>query len=150
VLSVCSLLRHEQSKSRADQSLNDRSDLDLHKSEAPIEISSLNIDLTIDELGLTEYAVNGVLDIYVVERRISARNGDVESGKDAIFVKGSAWVTQHFPIAVYCFGTLKLIALNRSILFHNLCEDWLCCSLHSEYSPIESEQRRWSIQLKMR
>jgi hypothetical protein len=87
------LLRHEQSKSRADQSLNDRSDLDLHTSEAPIEISNLNIDLTIDELGLTEYAINGVLDIYVVERKISARNGDMESGKDAIFVKGSSWVT---------------------------------------------------------
>jgi hypothetical protein len=61
------------------------------------------MDLTIDELGLTEYAINGVLDIYVVERKISARNGDMESGKDAIFVKGSAWVTQHFPIAIHCF-----------------------------------------------
>jgi hypothetical protein len=102
VLSVCSLFRHEQSKSRVDQGLNDRSDLDLHTSEAPIEISSLNLDLTIDELGLTEYAINGVLNIYVVERKISARNGDSESGKDAIFANGSAWVSQRFLIAFHC------------------------------------------------
>jgi hypothetical protein len=132
-----------------DQVVNDQSDLDLHTSEAPIEISSLNINLTIDELGLTEYAINGVLDIYVVERKTSARNGDTESGKDAIFVNGSAWVNQHFVKPSTAFRILQLSIQHRSIQFHNLCEEWLCCFLHFEYSRTESELRRWSIQLKM-
>jgi hypothetical protein len=92
VLSVCSIARHE--KPNGDQRVVERTDLDLHTSEAPIGLSSSNIDLTIDELGLTECAINGVLNIYVVERKISVGNGDLEPGKDAIFEKGSAWVSQ--------------------------------------------------------
>jgi len=57
------------------------------------------MDLTIDTLGLTEHAINGVLNIYVVERQISVRNANKESGKDAIFIDGSAWASQHFPVA---------------------------------------------------
>jgi hypothetical protein len=58
----------------------------------PIETSSLNMGLTIDELGLTDCAINGVLNVYVVQRKISAGQVDTESGKDAIFVNSSAWV----------------------------------------------------------
>jgi hypothetical protein len=91
VLSVCSRARHE--RSNADSGFADRSDLDLHTSETPIETSSLNMGLTIDELGLTDYAINGVLNIYVVQRKLSAEMVDTESGKDAIFVNGNAWVS---------------------------------------------------------
>jgi hypothetical protein len=89
------MARHEKTLG-GDQALDVRSDLDLHTSEAPIEISSLNIDLTIDELGLTDFAINGVLDVYVVERKLSQGKTETESGKDAIFVHGNAWVSQHF------------------------------------------------------
>ncbi|KAE9366198.1 hypothetical protein N431DRAFT_549163 [Stipitochalara longipes BDJ] len=92
VLSVCSRARHDKSSGEVDQSLVDQADLDLHTSEAPIEISSLNMDLSIDELGLTECAINGVINIYVVERKISSERGKAESGKDAIFANGSAWI----------------------------------------------------------
>jgi hypothetical protein len=85
------MARHEK-KSGGDQEHDGRSDLDLHTSEAPIEISSLNIDLTMDELGLTDYAINGVLDIYVIERKLPQGKAETESGKDAIFLDGSAWV----------------------------------------------------------
>jgi hypothetical protein len=50
------------------------------------------MDLTIDELGLTECAINGVLNIYVVERKVSTGKVDAESGKDAIFTNGSSWI----------------------------------------------------------
>jgi hypothetical protein len=53
------------------------------------------MDLTIDELGLTEYAINGILNIYAVQRMISVGKVDAESGKDAIFVNGSCWVSQN-------------------------------------------------------
>lgn len=92
VISICSTSRHGDSSGRG-QGTDARSDLDLHTSEAPIQTSSLNIDLTIDELGLVDYAVNGVLDIFVVERKISLGQKEGESGKDAIFTNESACVS---------------------------------------------------------
>jgi hypothetical protein len=92
VISICSRSRHGNSSTRG-QGTDARSDLDLHTSEAPIETSSLNIDLTIDELGLVDYAINGILDIYVVERKLSLGQKEGESGKDAIFIDDNAWVS---------------------------------------------------------
>jgi hypothetical protein len=107
----------------------------------------------IDELGLIECAINGVVNIYVVERKISPGNGTAESGKDAIFANSSPWVsrpahpmTSQLPTVDY----LKLNMRNSFTLFHKLCVEWLCYSPLCAFSQIELVQRKWTIQLKMR
>ena len=96
--------RHEKSARRRsggdDPSESAWYDLDLHTSESPIEASILNLDLTIDELCLTDCAINGVLNIYVVERKASPASNQGESGKDAIFLTGDPWVSFETFLAV--------------------------------------------------
>lgn len=67
--------------------------LDLHTGEIPIETA--NLDLTIDQLGLKDCAVNGVLTIYALERRVSVAYKERRSGKDAIFRISDFWVSCH-------------------------------------------------------
>jgi len=52
------------------------------------------MDLPINKLGLIDCAINGVINIYVVERKISLEIGDPEAGKDAIFANGSSWASE--------------------------------------------------------
>lgn len=46
--------------------------LDLRTLELPVELSMVNMNLSLDDLCLTECAIDGILDIYVVERRFAA------------------------------------------------------------------------------
>jgi hypothetical protein len=102
IISICSKIRHEvlkYEKSETDRLENPSCVLDLHTSEAPIETSTLNLDLTIDQLCLTDCAINGVLNVYVVIRKLSTGGAERESGKDAIFLDGDAWVSQCFALS---------------------------------------------------
>jgi hypothetical protein len=67
-----------------------RSVLDLHTSEVPIETAKL--DLTIDQIDLKDSMVNGVLNIYVIQRKIPGTTINRGSGKDAIFSEADHWV----------------------------------------------------------
>ncbi|KAF4633485.1 hypothetical protein G7Y89_g4628 [Cudoniella acicularis] len=101
VLSLCSKNRHRsrskddaENKSEVpepDLTAFGRSVVDIHTSEAPIELSQLNLNLTLQQLGLIDLTINGVLDIFVVERKVSHQNAAEELGKDAIFLNGDAW-----------------------------------------------------------
>ncbi len=97
-----------------------------------------------DELGLIGCAINGVVNIYVVEGKISLGNGTAEPGKDAIFANSSPWVsgpahpvTFQLPAVDY----LKLNMRNSFTLFHKLSVEWLCYSPLCAFSRIELVQR---------
>lgn len=73
-ISVCCEQRHSRSGSaNSGDGLSNRTSngLDLHTSECPIEMSTLNAALSLDALGLVDCAIDGVLNIYAVERRLS-------------------------------------------------------------------------------
>ena len=57
-------------------------------------ILSLNMDLTINQLGLNEYTIKGVINIYTAQRMISVGKVNTNSRKDAIFVNASCWASQ--------------------------------------------------------
>jgi hypothetical protein len=94
VLAVCSKTRHGKSDVEYWNGSSHNTCLDLHTSEAPIEMSALNRNFTIDELCLADLAINGVINIYVVERKVAPIGMETESGKDAIFLDCDAWVSQ--------------------------------------------------------
>lgn len=98
MVSLCSRARHddEDSPHPTADGLGGgwRKTLDLHTSEAPIETT--NLDRTVDDLGLRECTVNGVLNIYAVERAIPETNSARGSGQDAIFTRADCWVCHQF------------------------------------------------------
>jgi hypothetical protein len=67
-----------------------RSVLDLHTSELPIETAKL--DLTIDQIDLNDSMVNGVINIYVIQRKATGAVINRDSGKDGIFIEADYWV----------------------------------------------------------
>ena len=46
-------------------------------------------------------AINGVINLYVVQRKISDATVETELGKDAIFLDGYAWVSR----VSYCLSS---------------------------------------------
>ncbi|PVH87391.1 hypothetical protein DL98DRAFT_448903 [Cadophora sp. DSE1049] len=69
------------------------------------------MDLSLDDLCLTECAIDGILNIYVVERRFSASDGsENESGKDAIFLESDAW---RHPVIQSARGLAMLLSSLR-------------------------------------
>ena len=62
-------------------------EVDLHTSEAPIEITGSNAQLTLLDAGLDDCTINGVLNIYAVKRLAPSciTDNNVDKGKDAIF-----------------------------------------------------------------
>jgi hypothetical protein len=67
--------------------------LDLHTSEVPIEATDLS--LTIEEIGLGDCTVNGVLNIYAVARTFSSNPPIRGTGQHAIFMNADFWVCWH-------------------------------------------------------
>lgn len=67
--------------------------VDIHTSEAPIEVSRCNLNLSLQQLGLIDLTINGVLDIFAVERKVMPHTITKDLGKDAIFLNGDAWVS---------------------------------------------------------
>lgn len=65
-------------------------DLDLHTFEGPIGTADRNLNLT--EAGLEDCTVNGVLDLFVVER--SSKPDSIQKlGKEAIYRAAEVWVS---------------------------------------------------------
>jgi hypothetical protein len=96
VLAICSKERHRNANNTINRTPASSRDsratsLDLHTSEAPIEISSSNSALSLLDVGLASMAINGVINIYVVKRKFNPTAMNAESGKDAIFLDGDAW-----------------------------------------------------------
>ena len=88
--------------------------LDLHTSEAPIELTPSNVDLSIADLKLDDCAIDGILNVYVVKREcLSLEDSlltELPQGKDEIFMQDdSSWAV--LPLArsyvlygPYCTG----------------------------------------------
>lgn len=93
VVAVCSKFRHSIRPSRP---ISDTKSIDIYTSEAPITTTDINIDRNINQLCLGDLAVNGVIDLYVVER--SKGKLEKDAGKDAIFMSREAWVSCCPPI----------------------------------------------------
>jgi hypothetical protein len=100
-VSICSHERHrsastsERHDTGALFAIPKRSVLDLHTSEVPIETAKL--DLTIDQIDLKDSIVNGVLNIYVIQRKTTGATINRGSGKDAIFSEADYWVCYPLP-----------------------------------------------------
>lgn len=95
-MSICSHERHrsasvsERHDTGASFAIPKRSVFDLHTSEAPIETAKLG--LTVDQIDLKDSMVNGVLNIYVIQRKTTGTTINRGSGKDAIFSEADYWV----------------------------------------------------------
>ncbi|KAK3291654.1 uncharacterized protein B0H64DRAFT_409684 [Chaetomium fimeti] len=97
IVTICSAKRHRRYEIADDQNADPASPttaavLDLHTAECPI--LTQDVDLTLEELCLTELAIDGVLTIYAVPRQFSsAPAGALSSkrGQDAIYVNGAHW-----------------------------------------------------------
>lgn len=91
VVSICSKQRHIPIHARVDLDGSDRIKpqvLDLHTSEIPINPACF--EASIEELGLSAVAIDGVVDIFVVLRTSSAAN-PLLRGKSAIFRDLAHW-----------------------------------------------------------
>jgi hypothetical protein len=86
LISVCSKSRHADNSTAFARGMK----LDLHTSEAPIELTTSNANLTIADLRLSELAINNVLNIFAVQRKSTGRD-TAGSGKDGIFGESDAW-----------------------------------------------------------
>ena len=70
--------------------MQERSVLELYTSELPIETAKL--DLTIDQIDLNDSMVNGVINIYAIQRKATGAVINRGSGKDRIFIEADYWV----------------------------------------------------------
>ena len=82
---------HGQTVKQEDMFEDDWYDLDLHIAEAPIEV--LDQSLTLETASLNECTVNGVLNLYVVERSCLRTPMSTSLGKEAIFSHAPCWHT---------------------------------------------------------
>ncbi|KAI4915441.1 uncharacterized protein J4E92_009395 [Alternaria infectoria] len=93
VMAICSWrCRSRSTLEHAEDDVTQRTlVLDVHTSECPINITAHNAELTIEAAGLEDCAINGVLNIYAVQRWTLGRNESLGRGKAAIFKKSEAW-----------------------------------------------------------
>ncbi len=87
VLAICSKRAHDL------EHLPSQPDLivDIHTSESPIEITTHNADVTLSDSGLQDLTVNGVLNIFAVQRWSNAQTESASRGKVDIFKASEAW-----------------------------------------------------------
>ena len=98
VMAICSKQCHSHRQNR-ERNVDDEEDrvaqrelvVDVHTSECPIEITAHNADITIEAAELEDCAVNGVLNIYAVQRWTLGRNERTDQGKVGIFKESEAW-----------------------------------------------------------
>jgi hypothetical protein len=93
VVSVCAKARHV-SKPNPEPSTDIEYVLDMHTVEVSIYITSLNIDLSIEQLGIASCAVDGILDFYVVKRKVTPGKDQTNLDLNNVFLDGDAWVSQ--------------------------------------------------------
>jgi hypothetical protein len=95
IVCVCSKVRHEDLGFKEEIPFNEMHGftkiLDLHTFEAPI--TTANYDLTVDQIGLKDLTIDGVLNLYAVTRDTSATSSARVTGKDAIFLEAEHWVS---------------------------------------------------------
>ncbi|KAI8940672.1 hypothetical protein NX059_001942 [Plenodomus lindquistii] len=98
ILAVCSTKQHSKhdvqksvSGERGDRLPQRELVVDIHTSECPVEITAHNAGVTLAEAGLESCAINGVLNIYAVQRWQSTSPGTVLHGKSGIFKNADAW-----------------------------------------------------------
>lgn len=126
-MSICSHERHrsasasERHDTGASFAIPKRSVLDLHTSEVPIETAKL--DLTIDQIDLKDSMVNGVLNIYVIQRKTTGTTINRGSGKDAIFLEADYWVRYFFAAFKALLTQLQRTprSVNRNAVWHHSC-----------------------------
>ena len=93
VVSICAKSHHSHMHQTETVSFSATSVLDLHTAEGPIKTSCL--DFSMEKLRLTDLVVNGVLSIYVVERRANSTAPEtLILGKDATYSAAKHWVRQ--------------------------------------------------------
>lgn len=114
-MTICSKNRHVEAQSDDCSETSSKPDveektIDIHTSEAPITITTVNVDKTIEQMCLHGLAVGGILDLFVVERTINNYSRDREPGKDAIFMDSEAWT---HPIPPSTRGTAMMLSTFR-------------------------------------
>jgi hypothetical protein len=94
IVTVCSAMRHQSGEAAPTSSITVQhaTQLDLHTAELPI--STPRTDLTLDQLGLDDFIVNGVLNLYAVIRKDDASSTiePIFNGKAEIYRVGRHWV----------------------------------------------------------
>lgn len=93
VLAICSRDRHPSAISSAT-ALDRDLILDIHTSECPIKLTSHNAEVTLADANLSDCAVDGVLNIYAVQRWTAGRK-ESSKGKSANFKFCEAWEHPH-------------------------------------------------------
>lgn len=89
VVAVCSRARHEKCELPAMTS-----GLDLHSAECSIEITTHNAEIPLSSTGLADCAIDGVLNLYLVQRNTSHITLRSKlSGQDERFSFHSSWDT---------------------------------------------------------
>ena len=79
------------------------------------------MDLTMDQLCLKDCTINGVLNIYTVERKAFQDSAEESSGKDGIFGDSAAWVRAFCPFRGYLATHYNIIyVLCSKIYAHQL------------------------------
>ncbi|CAL3963640.1 unnamed protein product [Diplocarpon coronariae] len=79
--------------------------------------------LSMDELCGTEFAFDGVLNIYAVKRILSGEEVENESGKDTIFLESDAWASYWSYYAQA--GHLRFPSPHASMDFNDRARRWL-------------------------
>jgi hypothetical protein len=95
VLAICSRDQHSTKRPTRTGDASPAAEgrdliVDIHTLECPIELTAHNADITLADVGLEDCAIDGVLNIFAIERWT---NGQMESvhGKAGIFKKSDSW-----------------------------------------------------------
>jgi hypothetical protein len=65
--------------------------IDIHTSECPLKVTAHNAETTVEAAGLEDCAINGVINIYAVQRWTLGQNERIDQGKTGIFKESEAW-----------------------------------------------------------
>jgi hypothetical protein len=96
VLAICSKQCRTQRRGKASTDSQDTTTqrdpiLDIHTSECPLEITAHNANITLEAAGLADCTINGVLNIFAVERWTLGNAEAITQGKSGIFKLAEAW-----------------------------------------------------------
>lgn len=95
VLAVCSSARHANERKGKAAAMKARDlTIDFHTCECPIELTAHNAAVSLTDAGVADCAIDGVLDIYAVQRWISDLE-KLSQGKAGIFKRCAAWEHPH-------------------------------------------------------
>ncbi|KAF2824079.1 hypothetical protein CC86DRAFT_421855 [Ophiobolus disseminans] len=95
VLAICSQDRHTPRRTHGVGNMRAPSQgrdliVDIHTLECPIELTAHNAGVTLANAGLEECAIDGVLNIFAVQRWMNVQT-EIAQGKAGIFKRSDAW-----------------------------------------------------------